>query len=80
LEELNKQKRLFIFILADLGLSPKKSFFRETSIILFLVFGVVCTTILFMLLCHYCRTSRKIGRKSKNYAVDADYLINGLYL
>ncbi|CAF1957165.1 unnamed protein product [Rotaria magnacalcarata] len=57
-----------------------KSHFRELSVILLLVFGILITISSFVLLCCYCGKSRKMGRKSKNYSVDADYLINGLYL
>jgi hypothetical protein len=78
-----KKKRsnfLFISILANENLGYKKSIFRHTIVIVFLAFGLICTITLFVLICSYCRNSYKRGRRSKNYSVDADYLINGLYL
>ncbi|CAF2500956.1 unnamed protein product [Rotaria sp. Silwood2] len=65
--------------IANVIVTEKKSYFRETAVILFLVLGLLCTIILFIILCCYCRRVRN-GRRLKNYAVDADYLINGLYL
>ncbi len=70
---------MFLF-LANVNFSKKKSFFRETSVIIFLIFGVISTIILFVFLFRQYRESQKRSRKSKNYTVDADYLINGLYL
>ena len=58
----------------------KKSFFRETSVIIFLIFGLISTISLFIFLIVHYRDCRKRGSRSKNYTVDADYLINGLYL
>ncbi|UJR15509.1 hypothetical protein I4U23_002450 [Adineta vaga] len=66
--------------IAAIDVSQKKSFFRETSVVIFLVFGLVSTIILLILLVCQCRRSRKRGLKFKNYSVDEDYLINGLYL
>jgi hypothetical protein len=70
----------FISILANVIVLKRKSFFRETSVIIFLIFGLISTIILFIFIFRQCVTSQKRGRKSKNYSVDADYLINGLYL
>jgi len=69
-----------ISFLANVNLLKKKSFFRETSVIIFLIFGIISTIILFIFIFRHCQVSQKRGRKSKNYSVDADYLINGLYL
>jgi len=70
----------FISILANAIILKRKSFFRETSVIIFLVFGLISTIILFIFIFRQCVAAQKRGRKSKNYSVDADYLINGLYL
>ncbi|CAF0843239.1 unnamed protein product [Rotaria sordida] len=66
--------------ISNVTILQNKSYFREIAVIIFLVLGLLCTIILFVILCCYCRKVRKGGRRLKNYAVDADYLINGLYL
>ncbi|CAF1306671.1 unnamed protein product [Adineta steineri] len=75
-----KNNAILTSTMIDNNYSNKRSFFRETSVILFLVFGIICTIILFVLLFCHCRDSRKRGRRLKNYSVDEDYLINGLYM
>jgi hypothetical protein len=67
-------------ISANVDPPNKKSFFRDTSVIIFLIFGLISTIILFIFLVRHYQESRKRGRRGKNYTVDADYLINGLYL
>ena len=71
---------LFISIPANMNVSSKALLLHEVTVILLLVFGLMLTVALFVLIHYYCRKSGKRGRKLKNYAVDADYLINGLYL
>ena len=70
---------IFNSILAHINASRKTSIFRETVVILFFIFGFVCTIVLFITLYWYCRQAQKRGKR-KNITVDADYLINGLYL
>jgi len=65
---------------SNINSSNKRSFFHETSVIIFLLFGIISTIVLFVFLFRHWRSLQKRGRKSKNYSVDADYLINGLYL
>ena len=67
-------------ILANMNIKPKKSFFRDTSVIIFLIFGLISTIVLVVFLVRHFLLSRKRGHRGKNYTVDADYLINGLYL
>lgn len=68
-----------LLFLANVHETHKTSIFRETAVVLFLIFGLICTIILFVMVFCYCRQAKKRGR-GKDYAVDADYLINGLYL
>lgn len=72
--------RYVVFILANVNIKPTKSFFRDTSVIIFLIFGLISTIVLVVFLVRHFLLARKRGHRGKNYAVDADYLINGLYL
>lgn len=61
--------------------NENKSIFRRISILsILLVLSLTSTLGLIIFLVCYCRHHRKRGRRLKNYSVDADYLINGLYL
>ncbi len=78
---LNRISMFFFLLISENNdSSTNKSFFRDTSVIIFLTFGLISTIILFVFLVRHCRESRKRGRRGKNFTVDSDYLINGLYL
>ena len=54
--------------------------FSRSSLISLVVLGIVSVIISIAVTACFCRQRKQRGRRSKNYAVDADYLINGLYL
>ena len=76
-----RSRSLMSSILANAPVAQSRPSTRLSRFIVFiLVLGGLVAVALLSTVVFFCRQRSKRGRREKNYSVDADYLINGLYL
>ena len=69
-----------IYLAPETKIKTKAKINRTALISFIVILIVVIATTLLIIAFFYCRRGQRNGRRMKNYSVDADYLINGLYL